>query len=138
MSNATAPLIKGYLPVRLRFPSSQKTGSSKDSDAATATDKTYFYVREHRGKQQQQGDSDSNFNKPTKPGTTLFVANAPVIPGISTKLLLKSLFGRFASVARVTVVQNPRGNEEAKAFTLHHVHDIFRQYQGQQQAIKPN
>lgn len=55
-------------------------------------------MREHQGR--TDGDD--------KRGTTLFVANAPMVPGVSTKILLKSIFGRFAEVTRVTAVQNPR------------------------------
>ncbi len=90
---AAPPLIKGYLPVRLQLP------------AKEGTENTFFFVREHQGKTTESGD---------KKGTTLFVANAPIVPGVSTKLLLKSIFGRFADVTRVTAVQNPR--QAASAF----------------------
>ena len=79
-------LIKGYLPVRIKIPSS-----------SGETDETFCFVKEHR-----TGDSGSQ-----KKGSTLFVANAPVVPNIRTKLLIKSLFGRFGEVSRVTVVPNP-------------------------------
>jgi ribosomal RNA-processing protein 7 len=116
-SNSSAPLIKGYLPVRLRFPASTKTGggsSSKEEEEEHdgGLEQTFVYVREHRGKQQNEREGDTTA---IKPGTTLFVANAPVIPGVSTKLLLKSIFGRFAAVQRVTVVQNPRGHSDQTA-----------------------
>ncbi|CAJ1931429.1 unnamed protein product [Cylindrotheca closterium] len=100
---ATAPLIKGFLPVRLKL--------SKD-------DETFFYVKEHQaGKSNNDDDdgatttattSEGKSNKKAKPGCTLFVVNAPIIPGVSTKLALRSILGRFADVSRVTVVPNPR------------------------------
>lgn len=80
---ATAPQIKGYLPVRL------KLGEK---------DETFFYIREHQG-----GKSTTS-----KQGCTLFVANAPIVPGISTKILLRSLLGRYEDISRVSVVPNPR------------------------------
>lgn len=94
MSKSAASRIKAYLPVRLALPPSV---DGTDSDVA------FFYVREHhagRKRQQQQDKSAAN--------TTLFVANAPIVPGISTKVLLRSLLGRFADISRVTVVDNPR------------------------------
>jgi ribosomal RNA-processing protein 7 len=85
-----APLIKGYLPVRLQLP-----------DASGEIEgETFFFVREH-----QAGKLSAQEKKAS---ATLFVANAPVVRGITTKILLKSLFGRYADIARVTVVDNPR------------------------------
>mmetsp|Transcript_9649 Transcript_9649/g.22642 ORF Transcript_9649/g.22642 Transcript_9649/m.22642 type:complete len:420 (-) Transcript_9649:124-1383(-) len=108
---ATAPLIKGFLPVRLKL--------SKD-------DETFFYVKEHQ--QTSAGNSDDTEGKKkkiNKSGCTLFVVNAPVIPGVSTKLALRSLLGRYADVARVTVVPNPRirrrpddSNKEEEQLTI--------------------
>jgi ribosomal RNA-processing protein 7 len=86
---ASAQLIKGYLPVRL------KLGEN---------DETFFYVREHQGRK--------NNNNNNKQGATLFVANAPIVPGISTKILLQSIFGRYAEIARVSVVPNPRQSQQ--------------------------
>ena len=80
-------LIKGYLPVRITFPSSEDVDNESSSSFA---DETFMFVKEHHT------------------GPTLFVCNAPNFPGIKTQILLKSLFGRFGSVARVTVVANPR------------------------------
>mmetsp|Transcript_9479 Transcript_9479/g.14573 ORF Transcript_9479/g.14573 Transcript_9479/m.14573 type:complete len:363 (+) Transcript_9479:94-1182(+) len=91
-SSSGAVLIKGYLPIRLTIPSPD----------GTELDDTFFYVKEHHGA------TASDEKKKRTPSTTLFVANAPFLPGISTKVLLSSLFGRYADVARVTVVQNPR------------------------------
>jgi ribosomal RNA-processing protein 7 len=81
-----ASQIKGYLPVRL------KLGEE---------DESFFYIREHHG-----GQSGT-----TKQGCTLFVANAPIVPGISTRILLKSLLGRYEDITRVSVVPNPRQTE---------------------------
>lgn len=94
MAPSTVPLIKGYLPVRLMLPPTW---------SESYNDETYFYVREHRHKGEAANDENNN-NK-----ATLFVANAPIVPGISTRILLSNLFGRFANVSRVTVIQNPRG-----------------------------
>lgn len=93
---SSSPLIKGYLPVRLRL--SNSTGGDDEEE-------TFFYVREHKGPTTSElNDSKS----PSKAGCTLFVANSPVIPGITTKILLKSIFGRYADIFRVAVVENPR------------------------------
>ena len=98
----TAPLIKGYLPVRLTLPSTANNytthndnddgRSSKDGDVPIDLDDTFFFVKEHFG-------DDKN---------TLFVANIPVVPGVSGKIILRSLLGRFGAVERVTVIENPR------------------------------
>jgi ribosomal RNA-processing protein 7 len=131
-SSSSSPLIKGYLPVRLRLPTvitSQRRLDDGDGDDDDRTgshpsdgvDHTYFFVREHQGKAtpavssgpssgtDATSKSSATTTTATKSGTTLFVANAPVVPGISTKILLKSIFGRFADVTRVTVVETPRG-----------------------------
>lgn len=127
-SSSSVSLIKGYLPVRLRLPpvitSHLRSGDDDDGGIAHRPchggDDTYFFVREHQGKSSPAPSStpsnstDTTTNSAatttaTKPGTTLFVANAPVVPGISTRILLKSIFGRYADVKRVTVVQTPRG-----------------------------
>ena len=84
-------LIKGYLPVRLCLPEKTKGGGQ---------DETFFFVREHKAG--KSGDDD------VKSGTTIFVANAPVVPGIGTRLLLQSLLGRYGDVKKVVVVENPR------------------------------
>ena len=79
---SSAPLIKGYLPVRLSLPSS--VGDEPDD--------TFFFVKEHFGADK----------------STLFVANAPIVPGVQPRVLLKSLLGRYGQVERVTVIENPR------------------------------
>lgn len=79
----TAGLIKGYLPVRVRI------GDEPD---------TFFYIKEH-----QTHDSDQQ--------DTLFVANAPSVPSVPTRALLRSLIGRYADVRRVIVVGNPRQSQ---------------------------
>jgi len=75
--SSPAPLIKGYLPVRLLLP---------------ADDETFFFVKEHFA-------SDKS---------TLFVANVPSVPGVSSRVLLQSLLGRYGTVNRVSVIENPR------------------------------
>ena len=86
----SSPLIKGYLPVRLYLPESFEG----------EVNETFFYVKEHHN------NSSSGKN------ATLFVANAPTEPTVQTRLLLKSLFGRFGEVTRVTVIQNPRKSNQ--------------------------
>lgn len=103
-SSSSVPLIKGYLPVRLLLPPTWTTEYH---------DETYFYVREHQARSSTAAVDDETTSTPSKRKSTLFVANAPVVPGVSTKILLQSLFGRFADVARVTVVQNPRGDHHS-------------------------
>ncbi|GAX19441.1 hypothetical protein FisN_19Hh012 [Fistulifera solaris] len=76
--------IRGYLPVRLQLPSENGT-----------RDETFIYVKEH---------TEKASNKSTT--TTLFVVNAPVIPGVSTRILLKALLGAWADIQRVTVVSH--------------------------------
>ncbi|GAX16435.1 hypothetical protein FisN_19Lh012 [Fistulifera solaris] len=76
--------IKGYLPVRLQLP-------SEDGKR----DETFIYVKEH---------TEKASNKSTTP--TLFVVNAPIFPGISTRILLKALLGSWADIQRVTVVSH--------------------------------
>jgi len=111
--SSSLPLIKGYLPVRLRLPRQPKLLQRGESDDnGDNTEVTYFFVREHQGKVVDNNDS---LEATSKRGTSLFIANAPVIPGVSTKLLLKSIFCRFADVARVTAVQNPRAAYTAVA-----------------------
>lgn len=90
---ATASLIKGFLPVRLKL--------SKD-------DETFFYVKEHQSGGNNNADVAEGSNNKTKPGCTLFVVNAPIVPGVSTKLALRSLLGRYADISRVTVIPNRR------------------------------
>jgi ribosomal RNA-processing protein 7 len=92
--------IKGYLPVRLALPPSVD---------GTDSDEAFFFVREHHAGRKEQQDNHTN-----KANTTLFVANAPIVPGISTKVLLRSLLGRFGDITRVTVVDNPRQAAQAQ------------------------
>lgn len=110
-SFSSAHLIKGYIPVRLRLPHQTQLLRRRDGDDDD-TDETFFFVREHQGK---TIDNVETSETERKRGTTLFVANAPIVPGVSTKLLLKSIFGRFADVTRVTAVQNPRAAAAAAA-----------------------
>jgi ribosomal RNA-processing protein 7 len=104
-TSSSVPLLKGYLPIRVLLPPTWSTEYH---------DETFFYVREH----QAGKGGGSTEETPTKPKSTLFVANAPVVPGISTKILLQSLLGRFADIARVTVIRNPRGTEAESAASL--------------------
>ena len=93
-----ASLIKGYLPVRVILP--EKAATNEE-----ALDHTFFYVKEHR-----EGNSSASPASKKSESRTLFIANAPVIPGIKTSLLLKNLLGRFChgDIERVTLVENPR------------------------------
>jgi ribosomal RNA-processing protein 7 len=94
-----APLIKGYLPVRLKIPESH--GNDSDDNHQ---DETFLYIKEHS----VSTTNSSEASEKESPGCTLFVSNVPVIPGIQTKLLLQSIFGRYGDVHRVTVVDRPR------------------------------
>jgi ribosomal RNA-processing protein 7 len=97
-----APLIKGYLPVRLKIPSGD--------------DETFFYVKEH-----QANAKDSSKRKGGGARSdTLFVVNAPVVPPVPTKALLQALFGRYGNVTRVTVVENPREGARATSQSSHY------------------
>jgi ribosomal RNA-processing protein 7 len=99
-SPAAAPLIKGYLPIRLKIP-------TKDVSDETSQDETYFYIKEH-----QSGSANDKKNN-----CTLFVANAPVVPSVRTKLLLKSIFGRYGDLDRVTVIPSPRQHKSESSST---------------------
>jgi len=103
-SASSVPLIKGYLPVRLLIPSHDGRGGGDD------TDETFFFVREHQGRSTDSKTTNNNESSAMERGSTLFVANAPMVPGVSTGCLLKSIFGRFGVVTRVTAVQNPRAS----------------------------
>lgn len=87
-----APLIKGYLPVRLRLP-------NEEGDELVDT---FFFVKEHFG-----GDK-----------MTLFVSNIPVIPGVSARVVLQSMFGRYGDIDRITVIENPRKKQAAESESL--------------------
>jgi ribosomal RNA-processing protein 7 len=104
--STTGHEIKGYLPVRLKLPPTVED----------IHDETFFFVKEHRAG--ASGDKKSK-------GSTLFVANAPALPSIQTKLLLKSLFGRYGKVTRVTVVNNPRSDQQFTASELAHSDNLL-------------
>jgi ribosomal RNA-processing protein 7 len=114
--------IKGYLPVRVIIPeppigSGPSSGDSKHDDAETTSsvhDSTFFFVREHR-----DNNNTSSTSNNTKQGgnNTLFIANAPVVPGIKTKLLLKCILGRYGEVERITLVENPRKQQPTTSST---------------------
>mmetsp|Transcript_32222 Transcript_32222/g.96597 ORF Transcript_32222/g.96597 Transcript_32222/m.96597 type:complete len:384 (-) Transcript_32222:238-1389(-) len=77
----SVPLLRGYLPVRVSLPDDRGD--------------TFLFVKAHAG-----GGG--------KGGATLFVANAPSVPGVRTRLFLRALFERYGDVDGVTVVRNPR------------------------------
>jgi len=101
MRKNNAQLIRGYLPVRVMF------DGMKDDDSM---DQSFFYVKEHFVVAASNDDGTKNNTKQQKQSTTLFVANAPFYPNISTKILLRSILGRYADIERVSVVNNPRHN----------------------------
>ena len=104
-SSKVAPMIKGFLPVRLMIPLKwEETTTTK------AEEETYFFVKEHQ--------SSESKSKSTKAGCTLFVANTPVVPGISAEMLLKSIFGRFGNISRVTVVESPRNRPSSSGDSI--------------------
>ena len=77
--------IKGYLPVRVVLPSDEET---------------FFYIKEHSSRESTKDP-------------TLFVTNAPVVPGIAGKLLLQSLMGRYGEITRITLIENPRTQQQS-------------------------
>ena len=77
-------LIKGYLPIRVNLPSQN----------ADKTEDTFMFVKEH---------SSMSESSPR----TLFVTNTPIYPSIQTKILLQSLFERYADVETIRVAQRP-------------------------------
>lgn len=87
--------IKGYLPVRVRIPPVVRNTDGTNSTSFDRINETIFYVKEHQG---STGKSNN--------GATLFVVNAPFVPFVHTKLILKSIFGRYGEVVRVTVLPN--------------------------------
>ena len=102
--------IKGYLPLRLHFPPAfsplDPTTSFRDSNA------TFLYLKEHQtASVSAKNKTITSPEDETASGTTIFVANAPMVAGISTTLLLQAIFGRYGDVQRVTVVPNPRRNQ---------------------------
>jgi ribosomal RNA-processing protein 7 len=110
MTGASATLIKGYLPVRLTIEGRQTVKHKPDE--------TFFFVREHQASKRNDDNnldqaSNNNKNSNSKTGCTLFVANVPIVPGIATDILLKSIFGRFGDINRVTAIENPRKDAAA-------------------------
>ena len=100
-SSSAAPLIKGYLPVRIGLP--PLVGKVR---TASAREDTFLFAKEHRA------SGGGKVNK------TLFVTNCPFVPHVRTSQLLKSIFGRYGDVERVTVVRNPRDVGTATALTM--------------------
>jgi len=104
--SCSSATLKEYLPVRIKLPEKAVGTSSSKNDQKEKTDVTFFYVKEH-----QEGNSASTarrFASDNHEKSTLFVANAPVVPGVQTKLLLKTLFGRYGDIERVSLVEDPR------------------------------
>ena len=90
--------IKGYLPVRLRFTGSTRPlGDDARHKVDNDDDCTFFYVKEHQPPGSRSHNSD-----------TLFIANCPVHPTVSSKRLLHSVLGRYGDVRRVTLMDHPR------------------------------
>lgn len=104
-------LIKGYLPVRVRFPPSPTEGEGEEEERVT-----FFYVKEHQHWSGGGDDSNTTIDN-DKDAPTLFVANAPSHPPIDTPTLLKALLGRFGHIARVTVVPHPRRTQQQPSHT---------------------
>ena len=97
--DASHLLIKGYLPVRIRYPPAPTADDDEEHE-------TFLFLKEHRAPEQAEDVAP-----------TLFVANAPSYPvlGIDTATLLRALLGRWGRIQRVTVVPRPRGGPTAAA-----------------------
>jgi Ribosomal RNA-processing protein 7 (RRP7) C-terminal domain len=128
---ATATWIKGYLPVRLRLPplitlqnlvatarSSSVTNRNSGGDHATSTknntsdndlirrfNETIFYIKEHQESNHNTTMKSNNRNKNDK-NATIFVVNVPLVPHVRSDLLLKSIFGRYGDIQRVTILSD--------------------------------
>lgn len=101
----TSSTMKGYIPLRINLPSNLGT--------------SYIFIKEHGSR---GGDSSNNKS------STLFVTNAPLVPGILSRLFLLSLFERFGTVEKVTVLHNLRNNEVAPdddKYCFQKEHDTF-------------
>jgi ribosomal RNA-processing protein 7 len=106
---AEALLIRGYLPVRVRFPSAAHNNNDDDDEAQPPPSSTFFYVKPHTHPSKQQQPQQQQHQQA---GTTLFVANAPSFPASSLgpQVLLQSLLGRYGRITRVTVVPRPKSS----------------------------
>ena len=109
-NSKSSPLIKGYLPLRIKLPSpAALVKIDEDDESDSTTMETFVYIKQHQG----PGDTDGS----QKEGI-FFVANVPAYPGVQRQLLLKSIFGRYGEVSRVTVVPNPRRSQQEDSLTL--------------------
>lgn len=79
------PLIKGYLPLRVRLPSNRET---------------FLFIKQHHA-------SNSSLDR-VDITNALFVCNVPFVPDVRTTVFLTALFSKFGPVQQVTVVRNPR------------------------------
>jgi ribosomal RNA-processing protein 7 len=79
------PLIKGYLPLRVRLPSNRET---------------FLFIKQHH--------TSNSFLDQVDVTNALFVCNAPFVSDIRTTVFLTALFSKFGPVQQVTVVRNPR------------------------------
>lgn len=82
-------LIKGYLPIQISLPSSSGEGSEN----------TFIFVKQHTS----TAESSSR---------TLFVTNTPFYPSIQTKIILQSLFEKYADVEKILVAPKPKKDIE--------------------------
>ncbi|KAL3780305.1 hypothetical protein HJC23_010567, partial [Cyclotella cryptica] len=87
--------IKGHIPIRIALP---------PPIPGIPPFTTFLYVKEHITKHKGSNASDVS-------SSTLFVANAPANGPICRNLFLQSFFQWYGDVVRVSVAQDPGGDE---------------------------
>lgn len=78
-------LVKGYLPIRISLPSTSGKGNES----------SFLFVKQHTSSSEASS-------------RTLFVTNTPIYPSIQTRILLSSLFERYADVEKISVAPKPK------------------------------
>jgi len=97
MTSKESSLIKGYQPVRVKL---------KDEE------ETFFYIKEHRTKE-------------AKSTSTLFVANAPTIPGIPSHKVLMALLGPYGDIDTIKTVNQQLKQQDTPVFLPPSQHGSF-------------
>jgi ribosomal RNA-processing protein 7 len=102
-STTASPLIKGYLPLRVKLPERGET---------------FLFLKQHNGARFQQhkqtteetaATSSANNKKSSSSSTsTMFVSNVPFVANVNSRVLLRAIFGQYGTIQQVVVVRNPR------------------------------